>query len=431
MINTILFFAFIILALVLGTKLKINIGLIALSFAFFLGTMAGGLTPSGVVALFPVSLFFNFMVATFLFGFAQSNGTLRKVAAHLLYTCRSAGWLLGLLFFGVAVLVAGLGAGGSAPFFLSAICFSLAAQAGINPILVSVALWTASMVGGSTPWTSGYATNVGQLEIYFDLTTASGYVMNFFAFRAVFYTVIYVAMFVILRGYRVNTGTLTLERPEPFDQKQRQTLTIILGIIAIIVVPAAIQLVLPNPVTKWMNTYVSFQLLAVVGITLNILLKTADYDEVIRQRIPWDTLLMLSLTGMYMALANAMGVVSYMSDLLQNTIPPQWILPGVVLIMCVLSFFVSGGVIIPMMLPLLSVLAAASGTSAGMIYCAAQMGLTASSISPFSQGGAAVLTGCTDEAIRKKLIQEQTILAPIFSAVLFLTAILGGFQLVS
>ena len=84
MLNTILFFVFIVLALILGTRLNINIGLISLSFAFLLGTTAGGLTPGGVVALFPVPLFFNFMVATFLFGFAQENGTLKKVAEHLL-----------------------------------------------------------------------------------------------------------------------------------------------------------------------------------------------------------------------------------------------------------------------------------------------------------------------------------------------------------
>ena len=75
MLNTILFFAFILLALILGTRLKINIGLIALAFAYLLGMTAGGLTPNGVVSLFPVSLFFNFMMATFLFGFAQENGT--------------------------------------------------------------------------------------------------------------------------------------------------------------------------------------------------------------------------------------------------------------------------------------------------------------------------------------------------------------------
>ncbi len=50
MLNTILFFVFIVLALILGTRLNINIGLISLSFAFLLGTTAGGLTPGGVVA---------------------------------------------------------------------------------------------------------------------------------------------------------------------------------------------------------------------------------------------------------------------------------------------------------------------------------------------------------------------------------------------
>ena len=83
-----------------------------------------------------------------------------------------------------------------------------------------------------------------------------------------------------------------------------------------------------------------------------------------------------------------------------------------------------------MMLPLLSVLSAASGASTAAIYCATQMGLTASSISPFSQGGAAVLTGCSDESLRRRLIRQQTILAPIFSAVLVFVAILGGFRLV-
>lgn len=72
-----------------------------------------------------------------------------------------------------------------------------------------------------------------------------------------------------------------------------------------------------------------------------------------------------------------------------------------------------------MMLPLLSALSSASGMPVGTIYCGMQMGLTASSISPFSQGGAAVLTGCSDESLRRRLIRQQTILAPIFPQFLF------------
>ena len=83
----------------------------------------------------------------------------------------------------MSATVAGLGAGGAAPSSCLPSASSLALQAGIDPLLVSVALWTSSMVGGSMPWTSGYATNVGQLEIYFDLSTSSDIVVDFFTFQ--------------------------------------------------------------------------------------------------------------------------------------------------------------------------------------------------------------------------------------------------------
>ena len=429
MANTILFFGFILLALVIGTKLKINIGLVAAVFAFLLGTTAGGMSAGGVVSLFPTTLFFNFFAATFLFGFAGCNGTLKKFSAHCLYACRKAGWLLGLLFFLITVLIAALGASGSAPFFVSAICFSLAFQAGINPLLVSVAVWTGSMTGGSFPWTSSYATNIGQLEIYYSMEEASSYVTGYYIWRAVFFSSLYLVMFVALKGYRVRGDRLELERPEPFTVEQRRTLKIILGIIGIIVTTSVLKLLIPGKVTAAAAALCSFQMLAMAGIVINILWKTAPYEKVLKENVPWNTLLMLTLTGMYMALADEMGVIRFMSDILQNQIPSGWILPGIVAAMCILSFFVSGGVIMPMMLPLLSVFSAASAMPVSAIYCATQIGLTASSISPFSQGGAAALTGCSDEAIRKKLIKQQTILSGVYSVAVVIIAVCGGFSM--
>ena len=99
------------------------------------------------------------------------------------------------------------------------------------------------------------------------------------------------------------------------------------------------------------------------------------------------------------------------------------------LIMCVLSFFVSGVVVIPMMLPMLPVLAEVSSVSVEAVYCAAQIGLTASSISPFSQGGASVLTGCSDDGLRRRLIKQQILLSGVFSAIAVAAAFLGGFSM--
>jgi len=428
MTNTILFFVFLLSALVIGIKLKINIGLVTAIFAFLLGGSLGGLTAGGVVMLFPVSLFYNFLMATFLFGFAGENGTLQKVAEHLIYLCANAKWMLGLLFFAITALIAALGAGGAAPFFMSAICFSLGIQAGINPLLVSVSIWTATMAGSSFAWTSGYASNVGQLEIYFEKSAAVGYVMDFFVFRAIFYTILFLITYLILKGYRVKSTDLHIHKPECFDRFQKITLAIILGIIALLVIPPLAQLIAPSKLMELIGTNASFQLLAAVGIVLNIFFKTAPYEKVLKNRIPWDLLIMLCFMGMYMALAKPMGVVDYMSQLLQNSIPSWLLLPGIVLIMGVLSFFVSGGAVIPMMLPLLPALSSAAGVSVSMVYCAAQMGLTASSISPFSQGGAAVLTGCPNEKIRGRLLKQQTILAAIFTLVLAVVAALGGFS---
>lgn len=429
MTNTIFYFALIILAVFLGTRWNINIGLIAGIFAFALGTTLGGLSAGGVVALFPTSLFFNYLLATFLFGFAVENGTLKTISGQLIYRCRNSGWVLGVLFFVITAVVAALGAGGGAPFFMSALCFPLAIQAGMNPLLVPLATWMGPMVGASFPWTAGYATNVGQLEIYFETQQATGYVSSFFMWRAVFYTIVYLVLFVALKGYRVKTETLEMEQSQPLNSEQKNSLSIILGVIGAMVIFPAMQMLIPNPVTIWLGKMASFQQLALVGIVLNLLLKTADYTMVLKERIPWDTLLMLSFTGMYMALGTKLGIVDYMSHILQNSIPSTWIIPAIVLIMSVLSFFVSGGVVMPAMLPLISVLASASGASVGSIYCATQIGLTASSISPFSQGGAAALSGCPNDALRKKLMKQQTVLSGVMALVVVVIAMLGGFSM--
>lgn len=428
MTNTAIYFGGILLALVLGTKLKINIGLVAAALAFPVGILAGGMSANAVVGLFPTTLFLNFLIATFLFGFAGCNGTLKTLAAHLLYSCRNTGWVIGILFFFVTVVIAALGAGGSAPFFMSAICFGIALQAEIRPLLVPLAVWTGSMVGGSVPWTSGFATSIGQLEIYFAPEAAMSYARGYYIWRAVFYTLLYLTMFVVLRGYKVKHDAVVIEKPEPFNPEQRRCLTIILTVIALIVVPAALQTIWPTPAIKKTGKLFCFQLVALAGIIANTLLKTAPYQTVIRERIPWDSLMMLSLTGMYMGLAKPLGIVEFMADCLQSGVSASWIVPGIVLLMCVMSFFVSGGVVIPMMLPLIPVLAEAAQVSPAVLYCATQVGLTASSISPFSQGGAAALTGCPDDALRSRLIREQTIASGVISLIVFVIAIAGGFS---
>lgn len=430
MLNTVIFFACIIAAIVIGSRLKVNMGLVALVMAFLVGGFRADLSSSKVIANFPVALFFNFFLSCYLFGFAAENGTLKRLADHMLYRCRRTGWMIGLLFFLVTAVIAMLGAGGSAPFFTSPLCFSLALEAGINPLLVSLALWTGSMVGGATPWNSTFAMNTGMLDIYVSEEVAEHYVYSYFNYKIVLYTVMYLVFFLVLRGWKGKAESLHVSQPEPFDRRQQNTLKIIALIIAGIMVTSILQLMPLPTVIEDICGYLTFQLLASVGIIANILMKTADNKKVLQEKVPWDTLIMLSTMGIYMGLANNLGVAEYLTNLLANSVPAVFILPGMVLIMGVLSFFVSGAVVVPIVLPLLSSLEAISGVPGAAIYTACQIGLTASSISPFSQGGASVLTGCSDEAVRGRLIRQQIYLSVIITIVIVAIAMAGGFQMI-
>ncbi|MDE6281306.1 MAG: hypothetical protein K2M15_05890, partial [Oscillospiraceae bacterium] len=59
------FLAAIVLAVVIGTKTKCNIGIAALGMAFLIGTMLMGKSISEVIGYFPYGLLFTLMIVTF------------------------------------------------------------------------------------------------------------------------------------------------------------------------------------------------------------------------------------------------------------------------------------------------------------------------------------------------------------------------------
>ena len=101
-----------------------------------------------------------------------------------------------------------------------------------------------------------------------------------------------------------------------------------------------------------------------------------------------------------------MGVIEALSSILSNSINHQVQLSVIILVMGLLSFFVSGSSIVPLVLPLIKILSTASGLSFSSAFSASQMGLIASSISPLSHGGSAVISGCTDKITRYQLLNS-------------------------
>ena len=86
--------AAIVLAVALGYTTKINIGLFAIAFAYLLGCFGMGLSPGDIINMWPLKIFFVIFSVCLFYSFATVNGTLEKLAGHLLYRCRGVPHLL-------------------------------------------------------------------------------------------------------------------------------------------------------------------------------------------------------------------------------------------------------------------------------------------------------------------------------------------------
>ena len=101
----------ILLAIAIGYKTKINIGLFAIVFAYLIGSFGLDLTASQVVNFWPIKIFFIIFAVTLFYNVAMVNGALEKLASHLLYACRNFPIFLPLAIFASATVIAALGAG--------------------------------------------------------------------------------------------------------------------------------------------------------------------------------------------------------------------------------------------------------------------------------------------------------------------------------
>jgi hypothetical protein len=98
-------------AIVLSMVTRLNVGILALAFAWVIGTYVAGLRVDEVAAGFPSALFLTLAGVTLLFALAESNGTLERVAHRAIGVARGRAPLVPLLFFVIALVLSSVGPG--------------------------------------------------------------------------------------------------------------------------------------------------------------------------------------------------------------------------------------------------------------------------------------------------------------------------------
>ena len=100
-----------LVAIGLSMATKLNVGVLAMAFAWLIGVYVADLRPEQVAAGFPSSLFLTLTGVTLLFALAETNGTLERLAHRAVGLARGRTRLIPVILFVFAFALSSVGPG--------------------------------------------------------------------------------------------------------------------------------------------------------------------------------------------------------------------------------------------------------------------------------------------------------------------------------
>lgn len=141
-----------LVAIALSCTSRINVGLLAIAFAWVIGTGPAGWRADAVMAGFPASLFLTLTGVTLLFSLAEVNGTLERLARLVIRASGGHPRVVPLIFFVAAGLLSSVGPGAvSAVALLIPIAMAIGAQAGVPRVLTALMVANGANAGNLSP----------------------------------------------------------------------------------------------------------------------------------------------------------------------------------------------------------------------------------------------------------------------------------------
>ena len=381
-------------AVALSMVSKVNVGVVSLALAWIVGVYIGGMPYSAVIGAFPVPLFITLAGVTLLFGMANVNGTLQRLATRAVTVCRGNAGVIPVMFFFVALVISTIGPGNIATAALLApMGMAVGAQAGVPPFLTALMLGNGAQAGALSPFApTGVIVNGVLAKIGLGGQEWTTYGNNFLAH----FVVTFVAYFLfggwkLFTSHRAGNGA-AVAHTEPFETKHWLTLgvlaAVVLGVIAF-----------------------EFQvgMAALTGATFLSLVKAGDEKEAIK-RMPWGVVLMVCGVTVLIGVLEKTQGMSLFTDLLASVSTPGTVTAVVAFATGIVSVYSStSGVVLPAFLPTIPGLVERLGGGDPMAIASSMVvGGHLVDLSPLSTIGAlciAALPGNNAEESRKLFSQ--------------------------
>ena len=404
--------AALVVAIIVSCFTELNVGVLAIAFAWIVGVYVGGLSLNDVIGGFPVSLFLTLSGITLLFSQAQLNGTLDRIAHRAMRVCRGNTGLIPVMFFFLGCALASLGPGNvSTAALIGPMAMAVAGRAAIPAFLMIIMVGNGAQAGSLSPFApTGVIVNGLMEKIGLDGYEWFTYWTNLVAHAAVAF-----GGYLIFGGLQLfqRRASVTIDTPPEEIRFDRSNL-ITMAVIAVLLIG-----VLFFGLNVGMGAFAGAVVLAILG--------AADHKEAIK-RMPWSVIVMMSGVTVLIALMERTGGLDLFTAALARLATPATITGVIAFVTGLISVYSStSGVVLPAFLPTVPGLIERLGGGDPLAIAASMnIGAHLVDLSPLSTTGAlciaAISSGENVRSVFNRLLVwglSMTVVGAVFCYVFF------------
>ncbi|MDU4961948.1 MAG: SLC13 family permease [Sporomusaceae bacterium] len=412
--------ALVILVAISCVNEDLNVGFLGIGFAIVVGGLFSGLTGAKVMASFPLSLFMILIGVTFLFGMAQTNGTMEKLTAYSVRVCKGNTAMIPVIVYLLTTFVTTIGPGNIAGCALMApVAMAIAGRVGMPAFLMTLIVVGAANGAAFSPFApTGIISNgiiakmAPQLGIAPEALSGLAWKVHFNSTAV--QGLINIGGFFVLGGWawiqKQRGATLDIDelapKPEPFNKHQWLTLGLVGVLILLVVLPGlpAIRPLFPKVILNMLSNVGS-----VAFVLSCILMLTGSGDSKAAVKVmPWGVIMMVCGVSVLIDVMDQAGGLNAMVKLLGTVAGPTTANFWLALITGLISAYSSSsGVVMPMFLPMVPGLIQEIGGGNPVAFISTiNVGSHVVDTSPLSTLGALCIACAGDHEDKAKLFRN-------------------------
>ena len=400
----------------------LNVGFLGIAFGIIVGGVFAGTPASKVMNAFPLSLFMILVGVTFLFGMAQTNGTMEKLTAYSVRACKGNTALVPLIIYILATFITTIGPGNIAGCALMApVAMAIASKVKMPAFLMTLLVVGACNGAAFSPFApTGIISNGIIAKCAPELGIPADY-LNTLAWKIHFNSTI-AQGFVNIGGFFVMGGLKWIReqkgaaldidelapKPEPFNAAQTTTLLLVAILIILVVVPGlpGVKGTLPKTITNMLSNVGS------ISFVLSIVLMLTGYGDskAAVKVMPWSVIMMVCGVSVLIDVMDKAGGLNFLVEVMASVAGPTTICFWTAFVPAVISAYSSSsGVVMPMFLPMTPGLVELTGGDPVSIISAIDVGSHLVDTSPLSTLGALCIASAGEEEDKGVLFRKLLI----------------------